>query len=68
MSADGTGKRLVARDGFVSAWSPDGRWIAFTRGKGLFLVRPDGTGERRIYAARTPGVSSPIGSISWQAR
>jgi Tol biopolymer transport system component len=34
------------------AWSPDGRWIAFdtTRsGGGIYLVRRDGTGLRRVW-------------------
>lgn len=34
-------------------WSPDGRWIAYQRvtaeaGRSLWIVRPDGTGERRL--------------------
>jgi eukaryotic-like serine/threonine-protein kinase len=33
-------------------WSPDGTWIAFARDRsfagGIFIVRPDGTGERRL--------------------
>ncbi len=31
------------------AWSPAGRWIAFQSG-GVNLVRPDGTGRRRVAA------------------
>ena len=34
-------------------WSPDGQWIAFTRGedlgKSLRIIRPDGSGEQVIY-------------------
>jgi Tol biopolymer transport system component len=33
------------------AWSPDGRYIAFSRG-GLYLMRPDGSGLRQIVEAR----------------
>ena len=38
-------------------WSPDGRWIAFERETGdkstdLFLIRPDGSGLRRLTARR----------------
>lgn len=36
-------------------WSPDGRWIAFSARAegvgGLFLIRPDGAGLRRLSAA-----------------
>jgi Tol biopolymer transport system component len=46
-------------------WSPDGRWIAFTRfAPGavngvipfavLWLMRPDGSGERPLHPSRTP--------------
>ena len=30
------------------AWSPDGQWLCFTNGKGLRLVKADGTGERAL--------------------
>ena len=38
-------------------WSPDGKWIAFQRDTGrkttdLFLIRPDGSGLRRLTARR----------------
>jgi Tol biopolymer transport system component len=36
----------------VPRWSPDGRWIAFAPDRsdanGVFVVAPDGTGERRV--------------------
>lgn len=51
---DGRGLRRIA-DGvapFLSpAWSPDGRWIAFTREldrRGVYRVRSDGSGEIRL--------------------
>ncbi|MDH4104276.1 MAG: hypothetical protein OEW52_10350 [Thermoleophilia bacterium] len=46
-------------------WSPDGRWIAFatTRGRGgIYLIRPDGTGMRRVYRGTATDVDwSPDG-------
>ena len=43
--------------GDAPAWSPDGKWIAFERDTGrentdLFLIRPDGSGLRRLTAHR----------------
>lgn len=45
--------RPLSSAGFIDSLprpSPDGRWIAFLRGPetGIWAVRPDGTGERRV--------------------
>jgi Tol biopolymer transport system component len=56
-------KRVLARTAPSTgpSWSPDGRWIAFSRqrrpfsGSDLYLVKPDGTKLHRI--ARGPDVS-----------
>jgi Tol biopolymer transport system component len=41
-----------AENGSDPSWSPDGRWIAFDKGtelgSDLYLIRPDGTGLRRL--------------------
>jgi Tol biopolymer transport system component len=63
---DGSRERLVARGrGDLSyappAWSPNGRWIAFTRDAAsrqlLLVVHPDGTGLRRLAETRSGGYS-----------
>jgi len=33
------------------AWSPDGRWIAFVNGRDITVVRPNGSGLRRVTRA-----------------
>jgi Tol biopolymer transport system component len=47
-------------------WSPDGEWLAFTTDASLYLVRPDGTGLRRVVSGgfgTAPAVQwSPDGS------
>ncbi|HET9809067.1 MAG TPA: LpqB family beta-propeller domain-containing protein, partial [Candidatus Limnocylindria bacterium] len=47
------------------AWSPDGEWIAFQgdegAARGIWLVRPDGTGLRRL----TDSTMSPASSPAW---
>ena len=45
-------KPLRSGQGSVPRWSPDGTWIAFAPDRGYFggvlIVRPDGSGERRV--------------------
>jgi Tol biopolymer transport system component len=46
-------------------WSPDGNWIAFSRGRSLELIHPDGTGLRTVLTLKRP--NSFLG-IDWQPR
>ena len=74
VNADGTERGVLLDDEFSApghvralTWSPDGGWLAFTTDDGLYLVRPDGTGLRRVvsgnFAAGAPAVQwSPDGS------
>ncbi len=65
MNADGTGLRQltkVGEDDPVPAWSPDGRWIAFTGVSGLYLMDV-GRGEvRRVYGDIAGG------GLTWMPR
>jgi Tol biopolymer transport system component len=72
-NADGTKRRVLLDDELSDAdhiraltWSPDGEWLAFTTDASLYLVRPDGTGLRRVVSrgfVRAPAVQwSPDGS------
>lgn len=42
-------------------WSPNGEWIAFKRGKSLWLIRPDGTGLRELEVRDGP----PLPGFAW---
>jgi Tol biopolymer transport system component len=69
VNADGTGlKRLTRTEAGESdpTWSPDGRWIAFSRGMssegrrrhGIYRIRPTG-GRRRVVVQGAAAVHSP---------
>jgi Tol biopolymer transport system component len=64
--------RGSARSGPTSAkWSPDGRWIAYDDGTGLWVIRPDGTGRRRLARGEDvyPNTWSPDGkSLAYPSR
>jgi Tol biopolymer transport system component len=72
-NANGTKRRVLLDDELSDAdhiraltWAPDGEWLAFTTDASLYLVRPDGTGLRRVVSggfATAPAVQwSPDGS------
>jgi dipeptidyl aminopeptidase/acylaminoacyl peptidase len=73
VNADGTGRRVVLDDelsapGHMRAltWAPDGEWLAFATDGSIYVVRPDGTGLRRVVSGgfvTAPAVQwSPDGS------
>ncbi len=71
MRADGTQRRRIAsfRPGvraYGFEWSPDGRWLAFTKYREdadprVVLMRPDGSDRHRVP---TPGIAADVGSWS----
>lgn len=74
MRSDGTNQRPLmelsrgtmhyqgASTGEQPAWSPDGRWIAFLRGDGLFVVPPAGGEPTLIYEAEDAALHGPVWS------
>src|SRR5215211_7972254 len=57
MNADGSGKRLLTRStSHLYAWSPDGRKIAFGRGRDgnddIYVMNADGSGQRNLTRTR----------------
>ena len=45
---DGTGARLLIKDGEAPAWSRDHRRLAFARGGNVWLANADGHGQRQV--------------------
>jgi TolB protein len=45
--------RRVAPFGYNPAWSPDGRRLAFTNPRGIWIVGADGSGRRVIVSSRS---------------
>jgi Tol biopolymer transport system component len=74
MNADGSSRRAITKRGrsFAHpAWSPDGRYIAVVGGDpdtgdhGLYVMRPNGRGLRRMVAARRT-TSSDGELVEWE--
>jgi Tol biopolymer transport system component len=69
MHPDGTGLRVLVRNGSEPAWSPDGRWLAYTRASQtpspyIARTRSDGTGTQRV--SRFPATAGAHPSMpSW---
>ena len=70
VNVDGSGRRRLAQDAAGTAWSPDGRKIAFTsccrgtlqRGRGpfpdVFVINADGSAKRRLSRDRSSSFHS----------
>jgi Tol biopolymer transport system component len=41
-------RRVTRGGGELPTWSPDGKWVAYASPRGLELIRPDGTGKRKL--------------------
>jgi Tol biopolymer transport system component len=64
MKANGTGIRQVTHDGGPKgelAWSPNGKWLAYSDSEALEEIHLDGTGERRVAAYAIEPDFSPSG-------
>lgn len=62
---DGTGRRLIARDGDSPSWSPNGRTIAYRGACGIKLVTPAGKDVTPRASASACGALSPRGYPAW---
>jgi len=73
MNSDGTNAHIILDDDWQSAgcsFSPDGKWIAFTRKKGeiceIWAMRPDGSELRKIVGSEyNPYCSPKATQIDW---
>jgi len=49
VNADGTEGRRLTAEGFGPVWSPDGKYLIFSRLQArMYLIKPDGSGERYL--------------------
>jgi Tol biopolymer transport system component len=64
IGADGSHRRRIVAAGENPAWSPNGRYIAYSAGD-LFVVRADGTRRRRLTDAPLTVVDTAYGPQPW---
>jgi serine/threonine protein kinase len=59
----GSPRRLVEAAANSAAWSPDGKMLAYSKGRDLFLAKADGSESRKLITMKDPGfVSHPVWS------
>ena len=56
----GSPRKLGDLVGETGAWSPDGKWLAYTNLGDLFVARPDGTESRKLLS-----VKGDILNVTW---
>lgn len=71
MTADGTGRSVLAAEAYGPAWAPDGNQIAFVKTFGdpsgrsneVWVMAPDGTGQRKLADEGSRPRWSPDGAL-----
>jgi eukaryotic-like serine/threonine-protein kinase len=59
----GSPRRLGDSEGNAAAWSPGGKLLAFTNGKGVFVAKADGAEPRQVWSAKDATVpANPVWS------
>jgi len=61
MNADGSGQRMLTRNGRAPAWSPDGRRIAFFSHSRVYVMNADGSEHRNL----TPKPIARAAFLAW---
>lgn len=63
MDASGKGEpRLLFRDAWTPAWSPDGSRLAFSRGGAVHIANPDGSHDTTLTTSNFSSAGSPAWS------
>ena len=68
VGVDGSHRRLLARNAADAAVSPDGRRIAFTRGRAVWIMQRDGSQGKRLARAASDPAWSPDGKTIYFSR
>jgi hypothetical protein len=61
-NGDGSGQKMIIRDGSAPAWSPDKKQIAFARGGNIWVANADGRKQRRLTLRWKSNTPSPLTS------
>jgi eukaryotic-like serine/threonine-protein kinase len=59
----GSPRRLGDIEGYDGAWSPNGKFLAYSNGSDIFVAKPDGTESHKLVALKDPSfIFAPVWS------
>jgi Tol biopolymer transport system component len=65
INADGSGERVLSLRGVGPVWSPDGRELAYSTDRGIYVANSDGSNPRQLVSSDLPSSGETMGGPVW---